>query len=149
MVSLSIMESYAQTFPVNLKENQLEYSKDAKGNRVLDFSYCGYRNSDVDIPNLPVVVSVSPAEGDNSPAIQRAINYVSSLKPNADGFRGAVLLEKGTYSLDTPLRIRTSGVVLRGEDKAGTILVKRGFDRGAAVYVEGDDDLPRQITQMK
>lgn len=141
MVSLSIMESYAQTFPVNLKENRLEYSKDAKGNRVLDFSYCGYRNSNVDIPNLPVVVSVSPAEGDNSPAIQRAINYVSSLKPNADGFRGAVLLEKGMYSLDTPLRIRTSGVVLRGEDKAGTILVKRGFDRGAAVYVEGDNDL--------
>ena len=33
MVSLSIMESYAQTFPVNLKENQLKYSKYEKGNR--------------------------------------------------------------------------------------------------------------------
>lgn len=140
-VSLALAEAYAQTFPVNLKHSQLEYANDAKGNRVLDFSYCGYRNSNVDIPDLPVAVCVSPGEGDNSPVIQRAIDYVSSLKPDADGFRGAVLLEKGTYRLDEPLRIRTSGVVLRGEDKAGTVLVKHGYERGSVVYIEGTDDL--------
>ena len=140
-VSLALAEAYAQTFPMNLKDSRLEYVNDAKGNRVLDFSYCGYRNSNVDIPDLPVAVCVSPVEGDNSPVIQRAIDYVSSLKPDADGFRGAVLLEKGTYRLNEPLRIRTSGVVLRGEDKAGTVLVKHGYERGSVVYIEGTDDL--------
>lgn len=130
----------AQTFPLNPKGEQLQYQKDEKGNRILDYSYCGYKNSNADIPNVPVAVYVSPVEGDNSAVIQRAINYVSSLKPNADGFRGAVLLTKGTYTLDAPLRIETSGVVLRGADKHETVLLKRGVDRGAVVYIEGRYD---------
>ena len=51
--------------------------------------------------------------------------------------RGAILIAEGTYYLDEPLRIRESGIVLRGMGKGKTLLVKRGFDRGAAIYVEG------------
>ncbi len=130
----------AQNFPVEWKNNRLEYTADSKGNRVLDFSYCGYRNSDVAIPDVKSVVYVSPIEGDNAAHIQRAIQYVSSLQPDVTGFRGAVLLQKGVYTLDAPIRIMASGVVLRGEDKEETVILKRGFDRGAVVYVEGGDD---------
>ncbi len=130
----------AQTFPLNPKGEHIQYKKDARGNRILDYSYCGYKNSNVGIPNVPVAVYVSPEEGDNSARIQRAIDYVSSLKPDANGFRGTVLLEKGVYTLDRGLYITTSGVVLRGADKTGTVLVKRGYDRGAVVYIEGKND---------
>ncbi len=123
LVGLGFVQLNAQTFPLNPKGEKLEYLKDAKGNRILDFSYCGYRNSNTDIPDVPVVVYVSPEDGDQSASIQRAIDYVSSLKPDMNGFRGAVLLKKGRYTLDKAVRITTSGVVLRGEDKAETILV--------------------------
>lgn len=137
---LGFAQLNAQTFPLSPKGEHIQYLKDARGNRVLDYSYCGYRNSNVDIPNVPVAVYVSPEEGDNSSRIQKAINYVSSLKPDAAGFRGAVLLEKGVYHLNQALRITTSGVVLRGADKTGTVLVKRGYDRGAVLYMEGRND---------
>lgn len=128
------------TFPVSWREGRLVYETDAQGNRLPDYSYCGYRNSNEAIPDLPVVVRVAPVEGDNSVQLQRAIDYVASLTPTAEGWRGAVLLEKGTYALDTPLWIRTSGVVLRGVDKEQTVLFKRGVDRGAVIYIEGKDD---------
>lgn len=135
-----LVQTNAQPFPLNPKGEHIQYLKDAKGNRILDYSYCGYKNSNTDIPNVPVAVYVSPEEGDNSSWIQKAINYVSSLKPDAEGYRGAVLLEKGVYHLDHALRIATSGVVLRGADKTGTVLVKRGYDRGAVLYIEGRND---------
>ncbi len=137
---LALSPVHAQDTPITYKEGQLLYETDAKGNRILDFSYCGYRNSDVAIPDLPVRVYVSPVEGDNSTAIQRAIDYVSSLKADTNGLRGAVLLRKGTYRLDKPLYIRTSGVVLRGADKTGVVLEKHGYERGAIVYIEGYDN---------
>jgi hypothetical protein len=135
---------WAQSFPLTTKGDQVEYQQDAKGNRMLDFSFCGYHHSEVDLPNVPVAVYVSPVDGDNSERIQRALDYVSSLKPDANGFRGAVLLTKGLYRLNKGLHITASGVVLRGADKKETVLVKQGYDRGAVVFIEGKNDL--QIT---
>lgn len=124
---------------VQAKDGQLWYIADARGNRVLDFSYCGYRLSNEDIPNVKNVLYVPWQEGDCSALIQKAIDWVSVQKPGTDGFRGAVLLGKGTYVLQTPLRISASGVVLRGSGigETGTVLQKRGADRGALLYVEG------------
>ncbi len=128
-------------FPVEqVRDGGLRYTADAAGNRVLDFSYCGYRLGAEAIPDAAVVVRVSPVEGDNSAQLQQAIDYVSTLSPDAQGLRGAVLLEAGTYALDEALWIRRSGVVLRGASKHGTVLVKRGCDRGAAIYIEGAAD---------
>lgn len=103
----------------------------------MDYSTCGYHASETIIPYVRNVVRVDAAEGDCSPVIQQAIDYVSNLKPDANGFRGAVLLTEGTFYLDAPLRVSQSGVVIRGMGKQSTILVKRGFDRGAAIYLEG------------
>jgi hypothetical protein len=131
---------HAQTFPLQVKKGEITYVNDERGNRILDFSSCGYRSSNVPLPDVANVIFVSWQEGDNSGRIQRAIDYVSSLAPDAQGFRGAVLLDKGVFELTESLQIRTSGVVLRGMDREETVLLKKGVDRGALVYVEGLND---------
>ena len=108
----------------------------------MDYSYCGYHRSEMPIPSAKAVVYVEPAAGDNAQLIQRAIDYVSLQKPDKQsGLRGAVLLAEGTYELSEPLRIRTSGVVLRGSGREKTILRKTGYDRGALLYIEGTHDI--------
>ena len=83
-------------------------------NTIPDFSYCGYMGGGVALPNVPVKKSISPVSGDNTTHIQSAIDYVSGLTPDANGFRGAVYLNAGTYNVNGPLTIKTSGVVLKG-----------------------------------
>lgn len=108
----------------------------------MDYSYCGYHRSEMPIPSAKAVVYVEPTAGDNAQLIQRAIDYVSLQKPDKQtGLRGAVLLAEGTYELSEPLRIRTSGVVLRGSGRGKTILRKTGYDRGALLYIEGTHDI--------
>ena len=141
LVSMGFVHASAQTFALQVKNNKITYVNDSKGNRVLDFSYCGYRNSEQDIPNVNNAVFVPCNAGDNWANIQKAIDYVSSLKPDKQGFRGAVLLGKGTYTLRRELRIAASGVVLRGADKEQTVLLKTGVDRGALLYVEGQNNV--------
>lgn len=140
--ALSALGATAQQ-PIDLlvKNDTVTYIIDARGNRILDFSSCGYRKSEVPIPDVPNVVHVSLVDGDNSDRIQRAIDYVATLPADAMGRRGAVLLDKGTYRIDKALRIPASGIVLRGADRDATVLLKNGVDRGAAVYVEGVRDI--------
>ena len=135
-----------QNFSLKVKDGKINYSQDTKGNRILDFSYCGYKSSEQDIPNLKNVIFVSHIDGDASESIQRAINYVSGLKPDSRGFRGAVLLDKGVFNLDKDLWIQTSGVVLRGTDKHETILLKHGVDRSALLHIEGVNNLATKDT---
>lgn len=134
--SLTVMAA-PEFFPVKQVDGKLTYETDARGNRVLDYSSCGYRNSSEAVPAVPNSVFVSWQAGDNSARIQKAIDYVSSLPAGPDGRRGAVLLDKGTFELSAPLRISASGVVLRGNGVNSTTLVKNGVDRGALIYVEG------------
>lgn len=103
----------------------------------MDYSTCGYHASEKNIPDVHNAVYVEVSEGDCHDVIQRAIDYVSSLKPDKNGHRGAVLLGEGTFYIDNPLRISTSGVVIRGTGRSKTTLVKRGVSRGALLYIEG------------
>src|SRR5262245_35644066 len=73
------------------KDGKLVYDSDTRGNRIPDFSYCGYRVGAA-IPDAPVCATVSSKKGDNGSRIQTAINYVAQLEPNANGMRGVVLL---------------------------------------------------------
>ena len=84
----------------------------------MDYSTCGYLASEQPIPDVKNVVYV-----DQAADLQRAIDYVSAMKPEK---RGAILIAEGTYYLDQPLRISASGIVLRGMGKGKTVLVKRG-----------------------
>ena len=127
----------AQVNSIDLKNGAIIYHQDQKGNRLLDYSYCGYRNSEKAIPNIENVIFISWKSGDNTRRIEKAIEYVSSLPLNNDGYRGAVLLDKGVFEISSPIRIATSGVVLRGMDKNNTVILKKGVDRDAIIYVEG------------
>ncbi|MBA7581987.1 hypothetical protein ES708_23906 [subsurface metagenome] len=127
--ALLSVQSFAQTemeLPVYLSEDRmLKYYPDEFGNRIPDYSYCGYKAGEVTIPSVPVKVIVPLKEGDATEYIQNAIDYVSSLPLNEKRFRGTILLEKGIYTLNGRLKIMASGIVLRGSgtgDKGTTII---------------------------
>lgn len=93
-------------------------------NLIPDFSYAGYMGGGVALPTVPTVITISPSGGDDTALIQAAIDAVEAMSPNANGFRGAVLLQAGCYEVEGQLFIEQSGVVLRGEGQGpdGTIL---------------------------
>lgn len=95
------------------RDGRLAYQKLPMGDRIMDFSWAGYRGGGVKIPGVPAVKTVSPSGGDDTAAIQNAIDEVSSM-PLVNGFRGAVLLGPGTFDCGATLDIKAGGVVLRG-----------------------------------
>ncbi|TDW47901.1 hypothetical protein EV144_104187 [Flavobacterium sp. 270] len=134
----------SQTFPdiVKTKEGKLTYTADNQGNKIPDFSFAGYMASEKAIPNVENKIFVPKQEEDATQKIQTAIDYVSNLKPDKTGFRGAVLLDKGTFKIKGTLYIRKSGVVLRGSGNTenGTVLLGTGLEREALIRVLGIDD---------
>ncbi|HEX4343614.1 MAG TPA: pectate lyase, partial [Verrucomicrobiae bacterium] len=128
---------------ISLNANDgLVYDRDEHGNRVPDFSTCGYVGGDKDIPNAPVQVVVAPMKGDETARIQHALDYVAALPADANGLRGAVLLLKGRHEVLGGLLVTNSGVVLRGQgvDENGTVLVAAGLDRRTLIRVVGRND---------
>ncbi|KAF9178660.1 hypothetical protein BGZ51_003064 [Haplosporangium sp. Z 767] len=115
---------------------------DEWGNRIPDFSFVGYRNGNVPLPQLPVKEILKPSgnpKADDRKRIQEALDRVGSLplRPYIlrDSHtiiyaRGAVLLQAGTYRIRGSLILNKQGVVLRGEGtdpfKDGTVLVATG-----------------------
>ena len=77
LLSLGFVHGFAQTLALEVKNDSIIYNRDEKGNQVIDFSYCGYRSSDVDILTVKNMVVVSGQEGDNPARIQKAIDYGS------------------------------------------------------------------------
>jgi hypothetical protein len=109
----------------------------AGGDHVMDFSHAGYLGGGVPLPEVPAAVTLGPSGGDDTAAIQGAIDMVAA-RPLADGFRGAVVLKAGSYQLGGVLRITASGVVLRGAGSGagGTELKFTGAAR-RVMYVTG------------
>ncbi len=116
-------------------DGRMLYIPDDQGNTIPDFSHAGYMGGGKAIPFVPVSETLWPVAGDNSKQIQNAIDRVSDLPPDSDGFRGAVLLKHGEYELHEPLRIAASGVVLRGEgmDETSTVLIAKGVHEAHVV----------------
>ncbi|MFV0378993.1 MAG: DUF6298 domain-containing protein [Mangrovibacterium sp.] len=128
------------TPPLQLSKNgNLVYTPDAAGNRVPDFSFCGYKASTQAIPTIAVKVVVEPISGDATSKLQQAIDYVASLPLDAHGFRGAILLKPGNYQLTGRLSISASGIVLRGSGfgENGTTLTAAGLSRETLIRIEG------------
>jgi len=135
--------------PVSLgADGKLVYQPDTRGNRIPDFSYCGYSQGEREIPNVPIRIVVSPSEGDSTRRIQRALDYVAGLPLDTNGLRGTVLLLKGRYEVMGGLRLSASGVVLRGQGMGedGTILMAAGLDRRTLLTIAGRND---RTTQSK
>jgi hypothetical protein len=110
----------------------LAYKTLPKGDRIIDFSSAGYGGGGVTLPTATVQKSLKPSGGDDSAAIQAAIDAVSKMPLGADGLRGAVLLAPGTFNLQaSTLTIAASGVVLRGSGSGsgGTVVNVTGTPR--------------------
>src|SRR5689334_20375178 len=114
--------------PVYVKDRKLAYTPDSLGNRVPDFSYCGYRPGTYPIPEAPIKIIVPAVKGDATFIIQNAIDEISKLPANELGVRGAVQLQKGVYHVEGSLKLHTSGVVLRGSGfgEDGTVIIGEG-----------------------
>jgi hypothetical protein len=104
-------------------DGALQYKTLPNGDRIMDFSHAGYGGGGVPLPRVPTAETLAPSGGDDTMAIQEAINRVSTL-PLSGGLRGAVVLSPGTYTVTRTLRIQASGVVLRGAGSAegGTVV---------------------------
>lgn len=123
-------------------DRRMAYVPDSLGNQVPDFSYAGYRAGAAAIPDVSIKVIVPAMAGDATRRIQAALDYVASLPAGANGMRGAVLLQKGTFEVAGSLRIKASGVVLRGSGmpEGGTVVIGTGKDRETLVQVGGKND---------
>lgn len=135
--------------PLYSEKGKLIYAPDQLGNRIPDFSYCGYKASEQPIPNIDVKVVVPVKAGDATLRIQSALDYVASLPADANGFRGAVLLQKGIYEVLGQLRITASGVVLRGSGINQTTIVGAGTGRLALIKIVGKNTIEKQLSGLK
>jgi len=128
--------------PLSLVQGKLRYSPDSLGNRIPDFSYCGYKAGDRAIPDAEIKIVVPGIDGDATSTIQSAIDYVSKLPIDKNELRGAVLLQKGIYHVNGSIHIRASGVVLRGSGfgKNGTTIIGEGKDRETLIRIVGVND---------
>ncbi|WP_284638686.1 hypothetical protein [Paenibacillus silviterrae] len=147
-----------------IDNGRMVYVPDYLGNRLPDYSGCGYMGGGVSLPHAPVRITLEAIPGDNTKPIQDAIDLVSKYIPDEQGFRGTVLLSKGVYEIAGTLEIRASGVVLRGEGqgeldrlwyepeqdydpdrvidglqgKEATVLLATGSERRRILKIEGD-----------
>ena len=124
---------------------KLEYKKTPKGERMVDFSHAGYMGGGVAIPSLPVKKVVAPSGGDDTAAIQAAVDEVSAL-PIGQGFRGAVLLKPGTFRCAKPITIEQDGVVLRGSGsgQGGTVIEMTGEPHTALIIAGPEVSFPKE-----
>jgi hypothetical protein len=116
----------------------LVYKTLPKGDHIMDFSTAGYMGGGVALPTVPVKITVQPSGGDDTTAIQNAINSVSAM-PLSGGFRGAVLLAAGTFHISRTLTIASSGVVLRGSGSGtgGTLIRTSGVSLAVRIAGSG------------
>ncbi len=132
-------------FPLYYKSaDTLYFTSDSSGNQIPDFSWCGYRQSESSIPDIPVRAFVPcQPDKDMTYTIQKAIEYVGSLPADVNNFRGAVLLDTGVFRIYGQLRIAKSGIILRGSgfnSKNNTTLLASGEDRRTLIEIEGLDN---------
>lgn len=116
----------------------LQYRPDDKGNTIPDFSRVGYYQGDQPIPDVPVVKTISPSDTNSQKVIQAAIDEVSRLKPDQNGFRGAILLKKAFTKFPAPftslpavlycgvkaMASRTPGLLPPGTSNAPCLILK-------------------------
>jgi hypothetical protein len=120
----------------------LAYAQDELGNRIPNFSHCGYAGANRDIPDVPARILVESGPDDDGPRIQAALDQTARLPLNKNGLRGAVRLGPGQFQIEGQLVIRASGIVLQGSgaNKEGTTLVATGPDRREVIRVVGQAD---------
>jgi hypothetical protein len=114
---------------VSVDDNgKLTYAALPMGDRLLDYSFAGYGGGGVAIPTVAATQTIQPSGGDDTAAIQAALDAAAKLPLN-NGTRGAVALAAGTFTLAGSINIGTSGVVLRGAGSKMTTINVTGTPR--------------------
>jgi hypothetical protein len=158
LVSILVaITTYAQAPLVSLQDSRLVYNKYANRgqtnlvNQIPDFSNAGYKGGGVRIPDLPVRETLTAVQGDCRQLIQDAIDRVSALAPDANGYRGAVLLKAGIYPVEGSLMISASGVVLRGEGNLvnGTVLIATQKTQYNLIVLQGSGSGYAEVSGSK
>ena len=103
---------------------KLAYKLWGSGNKIMDFSSAGYQGGGVALPDVATVQTLNPSGGDDTAALQGAINTIAG-RPLTNGFCGALQLGPGTFYVSSPIYINSSGVVVRGSGSGagGTTIV--------------------------
>lgn len=138
------------------KNNRLKYAGyvnegETRGsNKVPDFSNVGYQGGGVPIPFVPAAIVVNDdGPADDTARIQRAINAVSSLPLDSEsGFRGAVLLTAGNYTVSRRLIIQRNGVVIRGQGSqrvGGTRITYTASNQSNLFEVDHGEGDPEEV----
>ncbi len=113
---------------------------DSQGDTIPDFSNCGYEGGGVKIPDVPVKLTVQSGGGsDDTTRLQKAIDQLSKMPLDSQGFRGALLFARGEYRIAGTLNVRADGVVLRGEgsSESGTVLIATGTAVRSLIELHG------------
>lgn len=133
------------------KDGSITYFPDEKGNTIPDFSLVGYHHGLKEIPKVKIVKTVSPVKGDAGSTIQEAIDQVSAMPVGADGFRGAILLKKGDYSIAGTIHIKTDGILLKGEGNTagGTRLIAAGKGLRTLIKISGKGKITETGSRIK
>ncbi len=140
------INSNAQDFePLKVSDNEsIQLNTYPNGDRIPDYSYCGYKMGEVMMPDIlndesVPVIRFSSREGDRSYEIQAAIDYAAELPLNDKGFRAVIYFENGEYDIYGSLKISASGIVLRGQGN-GTILKACGTTRETLIKIRGQEE---------
>lgn len=118
---------------------------DEDGNCIPDFSNVGYKNGVAISEDIPIRIILEPNVSTkwDTERIQEAIDQVSNLPIGENGYRGAVLLKKGRYSINRTISMHTSGVVLMGEGdgEQDTVIYADFGKKIPIISIEGIDDM--------
>jgi len=125
---------------------------DVKNNVIPDFSKVGFLSGGKNIPNVPVVYSIEPKAGDNRENIQNAINKIAAMPIRSNGFRGALLLKKGTYPVNGSIFISASGIVIRGvgtDTSNGTVVQETAKEKTNLFCFTGNGSFQKSDNKIK
>ncbi|MEM9419184.1 MAG: hypothetical protein AAGA25_09075 [Planctomycetota bacterium] len=104
---------------VSKGQTGLVYQMDSRGDRVLDYSAAGYKGG-LELPDplslvdTSRIIDLTPISGDNLTQIRAAIQQVSEMSQQTNGYRGIVRFAPGQYNISNSVRIESSGVILLG-----------------------------------
>lgn len=126
---------------------------DAEGNGI-DFAVAGF-GAGADLPLVRAALRASPSGGDDTRLLQAALDQLAARPAGPDGFRGALILAPGRFLVSGALRVRGSGLVLRGSGAgdSGTVLVATGRSRRTLLTFAGDPaadlEAPRPLAEAR
>jgi hypothetical protein len=133
-------QAYTSKYMVVTDQGKINYVPDPLGNTIPDFSNVGCFRGRRIMPDVKIVKTIT-ATGDNSEAvIQAAIDELSEMPLDKNGFRGTLLLKKGVYKVPGTIKITAGGIVIRGEGNA-TKVIATGKGQRNLITVNGSGKL--------